>query len=125
MAAAALTIGFVARGYVTRDDGALVSATATPPVAVANDAGTNRMRPTTTMQAVDAPADTRELRVATQFVLDTRDIAGATTVSIVGDFNDWIRAQQARIGEAPKMITAGEIIGELEDLTSGPQGIPR
>jgi 1,4-alpha-glucan branching enzyme len=41
------------------------------------------------MQAVDAPADTRELRVATQFVLDTRDIAGATTVSIVGDFNDW------------------------------------
>jgi hypothetical protein len=89
MAAAALTIGFVARGYVTRDDGALVSATATPPVAVANDAGTNRVRPTTAMQAVDAPADTRELRVATQFVLDTRDIAGATTVSIVGDFNDW------------------------------------
>ena len=46
-------------------------------------------------------------------------------IPTMGDFNDWIRAQQARIGEAPKMITAGEIIGELEDLTSGPQGIPR
>ncbi len=89
MAAAALTIGFVARGYVTRDDGTLVSATATAPVTVANDAGTDSMRPATTMQAVDAPADTRELRVSTQFVLDTRDIAGATTVSIVGEFNDW------------------------------------
>ncbi len=80
LAAAALTIGFVARGYLVREP-AVASA---PSVAVAVPAPN-----TTTVQQVEGSADAGTLRVPVQFVLDARDAADATSLSVVGDFNDW------------------------------------
>jgi len=84
LAAAALTIGFVARG-------ALPSRNGTIPARVAN-AAPDATVPTQTspaLQPVEGAAERAELRVPVQFVLDAREAAGATTLHVVGDFNDW------------------------------------
>lgn len=82
LAAAALTIGFVARGYVMRPDTAV-------PAATTRVAVQESLSAPAVMQMVDGVADQREQRVTTQFVLDARDVPSAQRVAIVGDFNDW------------------------------------
>ena len=89
LAVAALTIGFVARGYIARPGGEAVTA---PRVAVdERTAGEGSMpmaapAPTQMVEGATA-ADAR--RVPVQFVLDARDVPTAGMVSIVGDFNAW------------------------------------
>lgn len=80
LAAAALVIGFVARGYVI----SARTAGRAPAVAVAPAAPAP-----TSIQQVEGAADAGTLRVPVQFVLDAREAADATTLSVVGDFNDW------------------------------------
>ncbi len=80
LAAAALTIGFVARGYVMKPG--------------ADQSPTSRMVATDAARApamlpVEGAADVATQRVPMQFVLDARDVPAATQVSVVGDFNDW------------------------------------
>jgi len=82
LAAAALTIGFVARGYISNTS--VSATTATPSVAVAADS----VRSTTALQQVEG-ASVSTLRMPAQFVLDAREAADATALSVVGDFNDW------------------------------------
>lgn len=81
IAAVALTIGFVSRGFIVRD------AVQAPAVQVATSpiADSNRA----TVQLVEGAADVASLSVPVQFVLDARDAANATSLSVVGDFNDW------------------------------------
>ena len=81
LAAAALTIGFVARGYIGSSP---VSESVGPAVAVAADSA----RATTAIQQVEG-ASVNTLRIPAQFVLDAREAAEATSLSLVGDFNDW------------------------------------
>lgn len=81
LAAAALTIGFVARGYVM-NPGAASSNTAAGRVAL--PAAAPAM-----LRAVEGPVEPSEQRLPTQFVLDARDLPTARSVSLVGDFNDW------------------------------------
>lgn len=83
LAAAALTIGFVARGYLMqpRDTSALTpdaARIAASPAAMAAPA-----------LAVNGVADAVAQRVPVQFLLDARDIPAAANVSVVGDFNEW------------------------------------
>lgn len=87
LAAAALTVGFVARGYVMRPNATPASA-ASARVASQQSTAAPSIAPSL-VHSVDAPAETREPLVPTQFVLDARDIPSARTVSLVGDFNDW------------------------------------
>ena len=84
IAAVALTIGFVGRGFLVAD----APVSATPSVALAlpsSPDSSNRV----TLQAVEGASDPASLRVPVQFVLDARDATNATTLSVVGDFNDW------------------------------------
>ncbi|GAB1343314.1 isoamylase early set domain-containing protein [Gemmatimonas sp.] len=83
LAAAALTIGFVARGYISqpRDASAPTphaARTAAAPAAMAAPALT-----------VNRAADAVAPQVPVQFLLDARDIPAAANVSVVGDFNEW------------------------------------
>lgn len=82
LAAAALTIGFVARGYVMRPD-AVAGPTPTTAVMASGTAAVAAAVP------VDDAADASARRVPVQFLLDARDVPSAEQVSIVGDFNDW------------------------------------
>jgi hypothetical protein len=82
LAAAALTIGFVARGYISSTS--VSATTAAPSVAVTADS----VRSTTAIQQVEG-AEVNTLRIPAQFVLDAREAADATALSLVGDFNDW------------------------------------
>ncbi|MBL0938823.1 MAG: isoamylase early set domain-containing protein [Gemmatimonadaceae bacterium] len=90
LAAGALMLGFVARPYLTGNTNGVGSV---PTVAVQADGqraeslgAASPMR--TTLQAVEG-GDVSVFRIPTQFVLDARDIPNASSVSIVGDFNDW------------------------------------
>lgn len=95
LAAAALTVGFVARGYVMRpgvsDAGAsrvavgaaVQAAPATTPASTIADP----LR--TTVQTVEGGGDGSEFKVPVQFVLDARDVPAGTRITIVGDFNGW------------------------------------
>lgn len=93
IAAIALTVGFVGRGYVltrtaSQNDAASRVAVATPgtaPVSIATSPAAGNA----VVQTVDGATDRSSLRVTTQFVLDAREVADASTVSVVGDFNDW------------------------------------
>lgn len=94
MAALALTVGFVARGYLLRPDARLdgradSSMVATGVAAPQAESPVNAMPQTTTLQAVEGAADVAALPIPVQFMLDARDVAGGTAVSLVGDFNDW------------------------------------
>lgn len=80
LAAAALTIGFVARGYVMRPGSDALA----PSRVVATEA----VR-APAMLPVEGAADAAAQRVPMQFVLDARDVPTATQVTVVGDFNDW------------------------------------
>lgn len=81
IAAVALTIGFVSRGLVLSDSAqAPVVQVATTPSADSNGA---------TVQLVEGSSDAASLQVPVLFVLDARDAANASSVSVVGDFNDW------------------------------------
>lgn len=81
IAAVALTIGFVSRGLVMSDSvQAPVVQVATTPSTDSNGA---------TVQLVEGSSDAAALPVPVQFVLDARDAANASSVSVVGDFNDW------------------------------------
>jgi hypothetical protein len=83
LAAAALTIGFVARGYLSSTS--VRESAATSSVAVAADS----VRSATAVQQVEGAASVNTLRIPAQFVLDAREAADATSLSVVGDFNDW------------------------------------
>jgi hypothetical protein len=86
LAAAALTIGFVARGYLMQPhdasaptpDAERIAAAPASPAAMAAPA-----------LAVNGVADAAAQRVPVQFLLDARDIPAAANVSVVGDFNEW------------------------------------
>jgi hypothetical protein len=98
LAAAALTIGFVARGYVWREATPTVT---TPLVAEQRaaeqrsadagtaDAGTAQTDAVAPLRAVDATSDPSGFRIPTQFMIDARDVPAGAQVSLVGDFNDW------------------------------------
>ncbi len=83
LATAALAVGFVVRGYTLRSE-TLAPASVSTRVAVREDLSSRD-----TLQPVNGMVDQREQRVATQFILDARDVPTAQRVSIVGDFNDW------------------------------------
>jgi hypothetical protein len=98
MAALALTIGFVARGYLMRPDARLdgratdmvATGVATPQdIPQSSQPGVSQSAPQTTLRAVEGAADASTLPIPVQFMLDAREVAGGTTVSLVGDFNDW------------------------------------
>ncbi len=83
LAAVALTIGFVARG-------ALPTRSGTAPTQLAPDpssAPSSTASPS--LQQVEGTGERATLRVPVQFVLDAREAASATTLHVVGDFNDW------------------------------------
>ena len=105
IAAVALTIGFVGRGFLVAD----APATVTPAVAVAPAPDTsNRVL----LQAVDGASDPATVRVPVQFVLDARDASTAITLSVVGDFNDWDVA-------ATPMTREGDVWSVSLPITSG------
>jgi hypothetical protein len=82
IAAIALTLGFVGRGFIMRD---ATTGTASDRTTIARAAA-----PTpSTLQAVEGAADRSTLRVPVQLVLDAREAGDATSLSVVGDFNDW------------------------------------
>ncbi len=83
LAAVALMIGFVGRGALTSPDG-----TAPTQVATAS-APSIPSSSIPSLQQVESPSDRADLRVPVQFVLDPREATGATTLHVVGDFNDW------------------------------------
>ena len=85
LAAAALTIGFVSRGYIGSTSVHEPSAAMSPSVTVAADS----VRTPTSIQRVEGAASVNTLRIPAQFVLDAREAADATSLSVVGDFNDW------------------------------------
>lgn len=100
MAALAVTVGFVARGYVMRPGlpvdghgGSLVATQSAPaPAPATAPAAPSTVSPAASpgsFQAVEGATDVSTLPVPVQFVLDARDVAGGTGVSLVGDFNDW------------------------------------
>ncbi|MFN9201966.1 MAG: isoamylase early set domain-containing protein [Gemmatimonas sp.] len=93
LAAAALTIGFVARGYMMRDGSLPADASR---VAAASAVAAERAAPApapaptpATLRAVDATDDPSAFRIPTQFMIDARDVPVGARVSLVGDFNDW------------------------------------
>lgn len=93
LAAAALTVGFLARGAWSprANDTTGVATTGAAP-AVAAAPLTEREAPTPTRTTPLVPtegAEGRVLPVPTQFVLDGRELPPDATVSVVGDFNDW------------------------------------
>jgi Glycogen recognition site of AMP-activated protein kinase len=87
LAAAALTIGFVGRGYVM-NPGAASSNAASVRLASQESAASPATAPAV-VRAVEGPVEPSEQRVPTQFVLDARDLPAAHSVALVGDFNDW------------------------------------
>ena len=94
IAAAALTVGFLARGYVLRPDlgtdATSAARVAVSGAAAATTAATMPAAPTgAAVQPVNASADASARRVPVQFLLDVRHVPAATQVHIVGDFNDW------------------------------------
>jgi hypothetical protein len=92
LAAAALTIGFVARGYVVRDPSVAsnVPRVASVPAALPESAALLSAPATpAALRAVEGGADPSALRIPTQFVIDARDVPAGARVSLVGDFNDW------------------------------------
>lgn len=95
LAAAALTIGFVARGYVMRPGADMAPSSRAGVVAESAAAAMAASAPmsttagTPTLTSVEGAADASAQRVPMQFVLDARDVPAASTVSVVGDFNDW------------------------------------
>ncbi len=84
LAAAALAVGFVSRGFLMRPPASTPQPTAT--TVASAPAATAAAAP---LQPVEATADAASLRVPTQFLLDARDVPTAAQVSVVGDFNDW------------------------------------
>ena len=94
LAAACLTVGFVARGVIMRDTSPAASASAT---VATGQSPTDPKRPQAgnapsaalTVQPVNGTADPASALVAVQFVLDARVVGTATTVSVVGDYNEW------------------------------------
>lgn len=99
LAAAALTIGFVARGYVWREPTPTAAtrvvaeqhAAEPVPAAAAVDgaAGAAPAPAAASLRAVDATGDPSAFRMPTQFMIDARDVPVGAQVSLVGDFNDW------------------------------------
>jgi hypothetical protein len=98
LAAAALMVGFLARGAWSpsaNDTNGVATTGAAPAVAAAPATGSDTagseapaaMRTTPLVQTEGAEG--RVLPVPTQFVLDGRDVPPNATVSVVGDFNDW------------------------------------
>jgi Glycogen recognition site of AMP-activated protein kinase len=84
-----VVVGYTSRSYLVRD-AATPSTTATPMVAngearVVDSTPT----PTVSLQAVEGVADPTGRLVSVQFVLDAREVSGAASVSVVGDFNNW------------------------------------
>ena len=79
---AALAIAFVARGTFQRSDAPSVPQIAQRTPAIPSPESTMALRQTATPSAEEAP-------IPVQFVLDARSAPSATTVSVVGDFNDW------------------------------------
>lgn len=92
LATAALTIGFVARGFVTRD-ASLASGASRVASAPAASPESMTLAPLPaagpSLRAVEATDDPSALRIPTQFVIDARDVPVGAQVSLVGDFNDW------------------------------------
>jgi hypothetical protein len=86
LAAAALTIGFVARGYVQQSATGVSAPSAQVAQAPVAPSATPLRTP---MVAAEGTADPSAMKLPVQFVLDARDAASATQVSVVGDFNDW------------------------------------
>ena len=94
IAAACVTVGFVARGLVMRDTSPSASASGT---VATGQSPTDPKRPQAgnappaalTVQPVNDTADPASALVAVQFVLDARVVGPATTVSVAGDFNEW------------------------------------
>lgn len=95
MAALALTVGFVARGYLMRPDARVDGRAGAGMVATGVATGVAPQeiplgpQQGTTLRAVEGTADASTLPIPVQFMLDAREVAGGTTVSLVGDFNDW------------------------------------
>jgi hypothetical protein len=84
LAAAALMIGFVARGALPFASSSPASPAAAPAL-VAQTAAAPAAAPLVAVDGTDPSA----MRVPVQFVLDAREVPHATQVSVVGDFNDW------------------------------------
>lgn len=88
---AALVVGFVVRGTLMDGTSANGTSRATPSATVASAPGAASptiAAPTAT--ALQAAASDPEARmVPVQFLLDAREVSGAASVSLVGDFNDW------------------------------------
>lgn len=92
LAAAALTIGFIARGYVMRPangPGLTPAAGVAAGSSAVNERAGSPSIMTAPAQQVEGSADAAASRIPVQFVLDARDVPAATQVSLVGDFNDW------------------------------------
>lgn len=95
LAATCLTVGFVARGVLMRDTSPATSASGT--VAIGKtvtapnrpQAGNAPPSAALTVQPVNDTSDPASALVPVQFVLDARVVGPATTVSVVGDFNEW------------------------------------
>lgn len=84
-----VVVGYVSRSILVQD---AVDAPGVGAPVVASGAGTavdSTPTPSIAVQSVDAPADPSVRLVSVQFVLDAREVAGASTVSVVGDFNNW------------------------------------
>jgi hypothetical protein len=94
LAATCLTVGFVARGVVMRDTSPAESASGTVAIGTTTTAPLRPQAGSATsaaipVQPVNDTADPASALVPVQFVLDARVVGTATTVSVVGDFNEW------------------------------------
>jgi len=94
VAAACTVLGFVARGVLLREgasgtpSAAIASSAEPSPRGPLSDTEATRAAPTLT-QTVNDTADPAAALVSVQFVLDAHATDSATTVSVVGDFNEW------------------------------------
>lgn len=86
LAAAALTIGFVARGYISQPRDSSAPMPDATSMAAAPGSPATMAAPAL---AVNRAAEAVVPQVPVQFLLDARDIPAAANVSVVGDFNEW------------------------------------
>jgi hypothetical protein len=94
LAAVCVVAGFIGRGFVMRDAvlrvpaSSVASAPPLVPAIPSPNAAPTGASPVVT-QTVNDTGDPAVALVSVQFVLDARVAANATTVSVVGDFNEW------------------------------------
>lgn len=85
----ATALGFVARSAFTPPASVATAVTASTSTTPSTAGSATSSAPAATVAATNEGATT--ISVPVQFVLDARTVPNATTVHLVGDFNDWQR----------------------------------